>query len=276
MVSVVILTLNEERDLPLCLASLRQCDDIVVLDSGSTDRTIQIAAQAHARVVTHPFKNFADQRNFAHRQIPFQHRWVMHLDADEIMTGELWEECLAAAQRNEAEVDGYWIAPKMMFQGRWIPHCTDFPAYQARLVHSQRFRFIEVGHGQREAPDMRMRHLKANYLHDLSTGGEEDWLGKHRRYAKAEAREQLQHMAAGNWRDLFSREALRRRRALKRLSFKLPCRPWLRFVYQYGLRGGCLDGAAGWRYCKLLMRYERFIDEAVRDLRNPSRQRCRG
>jgi len=271
MVSVVILTLNEERDLPLCLASLHRCDDIVVLDSGSTDRTVEIATRAHARVVTNPFKNFADQRNFAHQQISFQHQWVLHLDADEIMTEELWNECIAVAQRNDGSVDGYWIAPKMMFQGRWIPHCTDFPAYQARLCHAQRFRFIEVGHGQREAPDMRMRHLNANYLHDLSSDGEDDWLSKHRRYAKAEAREQLQHLAVGNWRELFSRDALRRRRALKRLSFKLPCRPWFRFIYQYGLRGGFLDGAAGWRYCNLLMRYERFIDEAVRELKKSSR-----
>lgn len=271
MVSVVVLTLNEERDLPRCLASLRACDDIVVLDSGSTDRTGAIALAAGARVCTHPFKNFAEQRNFAHRQIPFRHRWIMHLDADETMTEELWAECLAAASRDDDTVDGYWIAPKMMFHDRWIPHCTDFPAYQARFVHAQRFRFVEVGHGQREAPGMRMRRMQANYLHDLSSGGDEDWLAKHRRYAQAEAREQLQHMGSDGFVGLFSRDALRRRRALKRLSFKLPFRPWLRFVYQYVLRGGFLDGRPGRRYCQLLMRYEQFIDDATRQLKHASR-----
>ncbi|MCC6414945.1 MAG: glycosyltransferase family 2 protein [Opitutaceae bacterium] len=264
MVSVVILTLNEERDLPRCLASLHDCDDIVVLDSGSTDRTSEIAREAQARVIVNPFKNFAVQRNFAQEHIAFRHPWVMHLDADEMMTPELWAECLAVAQENDGAVDGYWIAPKMMFHGRWIPHCTDYPAYQARLVRAPRFRFIEVGHGQREAPDMRLRPLRANYLHDLSSGGDEDWLAKHRRYAQAEAREQRQDLAAGGFSELFAKDALRRRRALKRLSFKLPCRPWLRFAYQYVLRGGFLDGAPGWRYCRLLMRYEQFIDEAKR------------
>lgn len=271
MVSVVILTLNEERDLPCCLASLDACDDIVVLDSGSTDRTCAIATEAHARVFTNPFKDFATQRNFAQREIPFRHHWVMHLDADEVMTPELWAECIAAAKADDDSVDGYWIAPKMMFHDHWIPHCTDYPAYQARLIHARRFRFIEVGHGQREAPDMRMRHLRANYLHDLTSGGDEEWLAKHRRYARAEAHEQLQQAGAGSLAELVSRDALVRRRALKRLSFKLPCRPWLRFVYQYGLRGGFLDGAAGWRYCQLLMRYEQFIDEARRELAHSPR-----
>lgn len=271
MLSVVILTLNEERDLPRCLASLQACDDVVVLDSGSTDRTLEIARQAKARVITNPFQNFAAQRNFAQTQIPFRHAWVMHLDADETMTPELWAEGLAVAQANDDEVDGYWIAPKMIFHDRWIPHCTDYPAYQARLVRAPRFRFVEVGHGQREAPSMRLRHLRANYLHDLSSGGDEDWLAKHRRYAQAEAREQQQHLAAAGLGALFSKDALRRRRALKRLSFELPCRPWLRFVYQYGLRGGFLDGSAGWRYCRLLMRYEQFIDEARRALNHAAR-----
>lgn len=270
MISVVILTLNEERDLPRCLASVSACHDVVVLDSGSTDRTVEIARAAGARVVTHPFKNFGDQRNFAQTQIAFKHDWVMHLDADEQMTPELWAECLDIAERNDASVDGYWIAPKMMFYDHWIPHCTDYPAYQARLVRAQRFRFVEVGHGQREAPGMRLSHLRANYLHDLSSDGEADWLAKHRRYAGAEAREHIKQSNQSSFGDLFSRDALKRRRALKRLSFILPFRPWFRFVYQYGLRGGFLDGAAGYRYCKLLMRYEQFINEALRELKRSS------
>ena len=265
MYSVLILTLNEERNLPRCLASVRGCDDLVVLDSGSTDRTAELARAAGARVFTRPFDHFAGQRNHAQREIPFRHPWVFHLDADEQLTPALDAECRAAAAR--ADLDGFMVAPKMLWAGRWIPHCTDYPAYQARFVRAPQFEFIEVGHGQREAPHMRVDRLHANYLHHLSSGGEAEWLEKHRRYALAEARAHLAATDAQPWSDLFSRERLRRRRALKRLSYALPCRPALRFVYQYLLRRGFLDGAAGYRYCRLLARYEGFTSAELRRLR---------
>ena len=265
MFSVLVLTLNEERDLPRCLASVARCDDLVVLDSGSTDRTVEIARAAGARVFTRQFDNFAGQRNYAQRTIPFRHPWVFHLDADEQMTPELDAECRAAAMR--MNVDGFLVAPKMLFEGCWIPHCTDYPAWQARFVRSPQFEFIEVGHGQREAPHMRLDRLRANYLHDLSSGGEAEWLEKHRRYAQAEARAQLAADATSLAGELFARDPLRRRRALKQLSHVLPFRPIVRFLYQYVLRGGFLDGAPGLRYCRLLARYEAFTAEELRRLR---------
>ena len=269
MFSVLVLTLNEERDLPRCLASVARCDDLVVLDSGSTDRTVEIARAASARVFTRRFDNFAGQRNHAQRTIPFRHPWVFHLDADEQMTPELDAECRAAATRTD--VDGFLVAPKMLFEGRWIPHCTDYPAWQARFVRAPQFEFIEVGHGQREAPRMRMARLQANYLHDLSSGGEEEWVEKHRRYARAEARAYLTVSRGIAWHELFAANALTRRRALKHLSYALPFRPVLRFVYQYLLRRGFLDGGPAWRYCRLLARYESFAAEELRALRGAAR-----
>jgi glycosyltransferase involved in cell wall biosynthesis len=265
--SVVILTLNEERALPACLASLRACDDVVVLDSGSTDATAAVAASSGARVLTRPFDTFAGQRNHAQRAIAFRHPWVFHLDADERMTPELDAECRQAAARRD--LDGFRVAPKMMFEGRWIPHCTDYPAYQARLVRAPGFEFAQVGHGQREAPGMRLENLRESYLHDLSVYGREAWLAKHRTYARSEALQLRSAAEAGAWRRLFSGDPLVRRRALKRLSFALPLRPALRFAYQYGLRGGFLDGAPGWRYCLLLARYEGFIAGEIAKLKPP-------
>lgn len=260
MFSVLILTLNEERSLPRCLASVADCTDIVVLDSGSTDRSVEIARAAGARVFSRPFDNFASQRNYAQREIPFRHPWVFHLDADEQMTPELWAECHIHL---DDKVDGLLVAPNMLFQGRWIPHCTDFPAYQARFVRTPQFEFIQVGHGQREAPAMKLGRLAANYLHDLSAGDEEEWLEKHRHYARAEAAAYLQSDANVPWSDFFSSDSLRRRRAHKRLSYSLPCRPALRFFYQYFLRLGFLDGRQGRRYCQLLAQYERFASDEL-------------
>jgi len=262
--SVLILTLNEEKDLPRCLASVRDCDDIVVLDSGSTDRTIELARAAGARVFHRNFDNFAGQRNYAQRSIPFRHPWIFHLDADEAMTGELARECDAAARESGA-LDGYFVAPRMIFAGRWIPHCTDYPAWQARFVRAPQFEFVETGHGQREAPAMRLGHLRANYLHDVFSGGESEWLEKHRRYARAEAQDRVRTPLA--CRDLFGSTPLGRRRALKRVAAALPCRPAARFIYQYVLRRGFLDGRPGLRYCLLLARYEGFIADETRRLK---------
>ncbi|MBI4623617.1 MAG: glycosyltransferase family 2 protein [Verrucomicrobia bacterium] len=269
MFSVLILTLNEERNLPRCLASAGDCDDIVVLDSGSADRTTEIARAAGARVCARPFDTFAGQRNHAQREIAFRHRWVFHLDADEQLTPELRAECRAMAARSD--VDGFFVAPRMLWGGQWIPHCTDFPAWQARFVRAPEFQFVDVGHGQREAPHLRMDRLKASYLHDLSGGGDAEWLEKHRRYARTEA---LQHLATREnfrWRDLMGPDRLQRRRALKRFSYALPARPALRFMYQYFLRGGLLDGRAGLHYCRLLARYEAFTTAELQKLRAVAR-----
>ena len=226
-VSVVILTLNEAANLPACLASTKGCDDVVVLDSGSTDATADIARAAGARVFVNPFQNFARQRNHAHDTIPFRHEWVFHLDADETLSPALIAECATrAASPESARLDGFFVAPRMFFRGRWIPYCTDFPAWQARFVHVNRFRFIEAGHGQRETPGLRLARLQNSYDHNLSSQSDDEIRAKHARYARAEAaafaasqRSFAQLRAA--W---LHGDALTRRRALKEASYHLPAR----------------------------------------------------
>jgi glycosyltransferase involved in cell wall biosynthesis len=266
--SVLILTKNEESRLPACLASVAACDDVVVLDSGSTDRTVEVARAAGARVAVHPFRDFAQQRNHGMAAIAFRHPWVFHLDADEQLTPELAHEC--AALRADDPCDGYFAAPRMLFHGRWLKRCTDYPAWQARCVRVGRFRFVQAGHGQREAPGMRMGFLRGSYLHDISAPDEAAWDAKHRKYAREEAAAFLARPRAplgALWRG----PALERRRVLKHLSYALPGRPALRFFYQYFLRLGCLDGTGAWRYCRLMARYERFAAAALRELKKEQR-----
>jgi glycosyltransferase involved in cell wall biosynthesis len=261
-ISILILTLNEAGNLPACLASTACCTDVVVLDSGSTDATVAIARAAGARVFVNPFKNFAQQRNHAHDAIPFRHEWVFHLDADETLTPALIAECAArATSADSTRVDGFFVAPKMMFRGRWIPHCTDFPAWQARFVHVNRFRFVQAGHGQREAPGLKLARLVHSYDHNLSAQTEVEIQAKFRRYAQAEAAAFMaSQRSLGELRTAwFSGDALTRRRVLKEASYHLPARGVLRFLYQYVLRGGFMDGSAGLAYCRLLAQYERDI-----------------
>ena len=114
---------------------------------------------------------------------------------------------------------------------------------------------------------MRMGRLRSDYLHDFMSAGEAAWLMKHRSYARLEAETHFLTPSGEGLAGLFSSDATQRRRALKRLSYRLPFRPTLRLVYQYLLRGGFLDGAQGWRYCRLLARYESFASDALRELK---------
>jgi hypothetical protein len=264
MFSVVILTLNEERALAPCLESVRECDDVVVLDSGSTDGTVALARAAGASVHHHPFETFAQQRTHADTRLPLRHPWVFHLDADERFTPALFAEC--AAWPADAPFDGALAAPRMLYQGHWLRRCTDYPAYQARFVRRGVFRWVDVGHGQREEPGTRLGRLQAPYDHEMMIHGEKEWVAKHRRYAAQEAAAHRREARplSDEVRALVSSDPLLRRRALKRISQRLPCRAALRLVYQYVLRGGFLDGGPAWRYCRLLAGYEAEVSRALR------------
>lgn len=265
MFSVVALTLNEEANLPACLDSLGGAsDDVWVIDSGSTDRTVEIAGERGAHVLTRAFDDFGAQRNFAHEAAAFRHPWVFHLDADERMTPELAAECNALPV--EVAYDAFLVPAKWLFFGRWLPRSTNFPVYQTRFVRAKGTPFVRAGHGQREAPGQRLGKLREAYLHELMSDGVEAWLAKHRRYARAEAAEMLQHAAGGrrDLRDVFSSDRTRRRRALKQFATHLPARAALRFFYQYVICGGFLEGGPGLQYCRLISRYEGFVAEELR------------
>ncbi len=182
MFSVLILTRNEEQNLPDCLASVKWCDDIVVLDSLSTDRTVAVARDGGARLVERLFDDFAAQRNYALDKIPFRHPWVFHLDADERFTEPLRRECEAeiAADRQS----GFLVPSKLMFMDKWLRWSGMYPVYQMRLMKLGEIRFIQTGHGQREADAKRgVGKLHEPYLHYNFSKGLDDWREKHERYS---------------------------------------------------------------------------------------------
>jgi glycosyltransferase involved in cell wall biosynthesis len=269
-ISVLILTRDEEANLPACLDSLAWCDDVVVLDSGSTDGTVAIARARGARVIEHAFTTFAGQRNYALGEIPFRHRWLFHLDADERFTPALVEECRAAAGRDEHS--GYLVPSKMIFRGRWLKHAAAYPVYQMRFMKLGEIAFEQAGHGQRECQPERGLGLFAEpYLHESFGSGLERWFEKHNHYSTQEARARLagHGRAAG---PLFAADPIARRRALKALSYRLPLRPLAKFAYLYLLRRGFLDGSAGLTYCLLQTIYEYAIDLKYQELAGPVRR----
>jgi glycosyltransferase involved in cell wall biosynthesis len=267
--SVLILTLDEEHNLQPCLQTLGWCDDVVVLDSGSSDATAEIARQAGARVFERPFDSFAGQRNHAMEEIPFAHDWVFHLDADERFTEALRAACVEAIGKDRHSA--FFVPAKVIFMGRWLRFSSLYPSYQVRLVKKGEVRFRQVGHGQQEeAAERGVGYVHEPYLHEPLSKGIVDWFQRHNHYSTHEAEEILLQTDGGGL-DVagllaFSDPA-RRRRALKALAARMPMRPLLRFLYMYGLRLGFLDGRAGFRYCRLHAIYERMIVLKLRELR---------
>jgi glycosyltransferase involved in cell wall biosynthesis len=127
--TVVILTLNEEKNLPGCLESVKAADELLVVDSGSADGTVAVAEAARARVVSHPMKDFAEQHNFAASQATSE--WVLHLDADERLTPELWAEIQRAIGSEEHA--GYLIPTLNVVFGAPLRHGGWYPQHHLRL-----------------------------------------------------------------------------------------------------------------------------------------------
>jgi len=267
-VSVVILTLNEEMNIRGAIESCAWSDDVCVLDSGSTDRTVEIAREAGgvgARVFVNPFKSFGAQRNWAIDNIPLKHEWVFHLDADERFTPELVGEMAEVLARAPSEA-GYYVANQMILDGAWIKRASGYPAYQMRLFHKGRMRFHDHGHGQREETKGAIGTLKQPYVHYNFSKGLDEWRARHNRYSTLEAQEILAARSSGagvSWSGLFSRDAIVRRRALKGLAARVPMRAQVRWLHTVFLKGAILDGRAGMKYASMLYWYEREIARKV-------------
>ncbi|WP_066384282.1 MULTISPECIES: glycosyltransferase family 2 protein [unclassified Anabaena] len=260
MFSIYILTYNEEIDIAACIESAMLSDDIIVVDSCSSDRTVEIANRYPVRLVQHPFESHGRQRTWMLESIPPKHEWVYILEADERMTPELFAECEQAKQN--PDYIGYYVAERVIFMNQWIRRSTQYPRYQMRLFRHGKVWFTDYGHTEREICDGATSFLKETYPHYTCSKGLSRWIEKHNRYSTDEARETLYQLENGrvNWRNLFfGKSEVERRHALKDLSLRLPARPLLRFLYMYFLLGGCLDGRAGLAWCTLQAFYEYLI-----------------
>lgn len=269
MFSVYILTYNEELDIAPCIESALQSDDVIVVDSFSSDRTVEIAQSYPVRVVQHKFESHGRQRTWMLREIETKHDWAYLLEADERLTPELFQECLEACQSQE--YIGYYVAERVMFMGQWIRRSTQYPRYQMRLFDKRSVWFTDYGHTEREVCDGSTSFLKETYPHYTCGKGMARWIEKHNRYSTDEAIETVRQLDSGkvNWRDLFLGDSeVERRRALKDLSLRLPFRPIVRFIYMYILLGGWMDGRGGFTWCMLQAFYEYLILLKVWELEN--------
>ena len=161
-ISAAIITLNEERKLPRAIESLRCCDEIVVLDSGSTDRTVEIAANLGAHVVESGWHGFAAQKNIAVEHCA--NDWVLSLDADEALSealeAEIWQ-----IRKTGPQYDAYTMPRLAQYLGRWILHSGWYPDRKIRLFDRRRASWKGDFVHESVAVEGRVGHLESNILH---------------------------------------------------------------------------------------------------------------
>ena len=265
-ISVVILTLNEEQDLPGCLDAVAWCDDIQVLDSGSRDRTVEIARAHGATVTTRAFDSFAGQRN-ASMQLPFRHPWVLVLDADERPTPELNAEMQRAVAAASPAVAAFRIRRRDFLWGRWLKHAQMTSSY-LRLLRAGRVQYTRTIN-EVTAVDGEIADLESPFDHLTFSKGIAHWVTRHNKYSTEEALllasgEATAHASLRE--ALFAKGVQRRRVAQKAIFYRLPLRPLVKWLYLLLVRGAVLDGRAGMMYATLISFYEYLIEAKRREI----------
>ncbi len=266
MISVLILTRNEEQDLPACLASVAWCDDIHVFDSESTDRTAEIARCYGALVTAQTFQGYASQRNAA-LQLPFRHRWVLVLDADERPTAALCTEMREAVQKANSTCVAFRMRRRDYLWGTWLKHAQLTPFY-VRLLRPECVRYTREINEIAEV-NGEIGELDGTLEHLAFSKGIGHWVAKHNDYSTREA----QLLASGDAvraaslrQALFSRDFGERRVAQKAIFYKLPGRPLIKWIGMVFVRRAILDGRAGLAYATLQAFYEYLIEVKRREI----------
>lgn len=242
--SVAVITLNEEERIRACLESVVWADELVVVDSGSSDKTVEIAREFTDRVLFHAWEGYGAQKNFALAQC--RGRWVLSLDADEQVSDGLREE-IQDVLAEDASVAGFFIPRQNFFQGRWIRHGGFYPDYQLRLIRRGRGAFTATAVHESARVDGPTAWLRAPLMHQ-SYRGIEDFVARANRYARLAARELAAEGRGGSGVDLLLRPA------------------W-RFLRMYVLQLGFLDGWRGLVLATLYAQYVFVRAARVRELR---------
>ena len=264
--TVVVLTYNEEPNLPSCLQSVEALDcDVFVVDSGSTDRTIEIAEAAGAQTVIHEFHTQAQQLNWALDHLPIMGRWVFRLDADERVTPELADELRHRLSASGDGISGLYLKRRVYFMGRWMRHGGFYPTWLLRVWER----------GSAKAEDRLMdEHMvlekgQAAFLeHDIVENNRKGlfhWVERQNRYATREAEALTGAPRASKIQaSLLGTPVARRRWLYERVYVRIPMflRAFVYFAYRYIFLLGFLDGRRGFVFHFLRSCWYRFQVDA--------------
>lgn len=252
--SIIILTYNEEIHLPRLLQSVSELDaPLFILDSGSTDNTLKIAAEHNALVLTHAFENHPTQWDFALKNFDIKTPWVICLDADQVVTPELKLKLLNFSDEDYKDIDGIYFNRKNYFKGRWLKHGGYYPFYLLKMIRfgvgysdlneNMDHRFI--------VPGKTMVWKDGHILEEnLKENNISFWIAKHNRYSDLVAREEVERMLKLRTQTIqpnFWGSPDERTARLKQMWWRLPryTRPMLYFIYRVIFQLGVLDGRTG-------------------------------
>lgn len=263
----MIFTKDEEVHLPSCLASLQWCDDVIVIDSFSTDRTLALCKDTGVRVYQRAFDGFGSQRNWALENVQARHEWILILDADERVPPEMVDELRDTLRTAPESVAAFRIARRFHMWGRWLRYSSLYPTYVVRLVRRGRVKYVNRGHAETQVVDGETQHLRSDLI-DENVKGLDEWFERQNRYSSREAQFELEQEGQP-WRfaEVASGDPLLRRAALKRLAARVPGRPLWYFLHSYVLRGGFRDGYDGLVFCLMKSLYQAMISIKKYDLR---------
>ena len=265
-ISVLILTLNEESNIKACIESASWSNDIVVLDSYSSDNTTTIASSLGARIFQRKFDNWAAHQNWAMQSIDFLNPWVLYIDADERVTPELRDEIQKISIETNNPKVAFYLGRRNFFLGKWIKHAMP-PSHIMRFFKPANIRFERLVNPT-PVINGEFGYLSHYLDHYNFSKGIYEWIEKHNKYSSMEAIEGIK-VIRGNTESnisIFDKDPSIRRMALKQLSFKIPFRPLIKFIYMYLYKRGFLDGGAGFIYCVLQSFYEYMIVVKMKEI----------
>jgi glycosyltransferase involved in cell wall biosynthesis len=269
-ISTVILTFNSASTIGATLESVaRVSNDVHVVDSFSTDATLDIAERAGARVVQHRFDSYAAQRNWAIDTLHLQSDWELHLDADERLSDQLAETIQLLMRDPPAGIDGYFIPRRVRFLGREIRHGGMYPIWHLRLFRRGKGRCENRRYDQHFYVDGETGTLAYPVIDDIQMSVGE-FIARHNRWADAEVEEIIQPSAGAVVQGRLWGNPVERKRQLRSFYNRMPLffRAFALFFYRYVLRRGFLDGYEGLIFFALqTLAYRLFVDAKLYERR---------
>jgi len=252
--SIIVLSYNEELHLPRLLNSVKDLNaPIFILDSGSTDSTLAIAASFGATVLYNKFENHPKQWDFALKNFPITTPWLVCLDSDHIVTPELKAKLLNFKDADYKDIDGIYFNRKNIFKGRWLKHGGYYPFYLLKMIrYGKGYSDLNENMDHRFiVPGKTMIWKDGHILEEnLKENQIKFWIDKHNRYSDLVAQEEVERMMALRTQTLkphFWGSPDERTAWLKQRWWKMPryVRPFLYFTYRFIFKLGILDGKNG-------------------------------
>ena len=273
--SIIILTFKEEENIRRCLDSINDfTDDIIIVDSFSTDATLKICEKYGCRVFQHAFTNQALQFNWALDTVPWERPWILRLDADEVLPDKLKQELREVTATCGPEVTGIYLNRRMYFMNHWLKHGGLYPHYILRVFRRGAGRYEEKTEEHFVLTSGRAIYAKNDFLEDNRQNTLKYWLKKHDDLSDGEIRDTLletRNPGLDLKEDLFGNKVERTRWLKTRVYANSPLffRAFFYFIHRYFLRLGFLDGVPGLIFHVLQAFWYRFyIDARIYEARS--------